>query len=174
MTSSLILWKPKFRHFFLWETFVCIRLSIAASLRPVKTPWACTSIYFYLFLTVLGLHCFVGFLWLQSRISSLLARAGFSLWWLLLLQSTGSRHTGSRSCSTEFRSCGSRALEHRLRSCGTRAPQYMGSSRTRDQTCVSCISRQILYTRPPGEPWTCPCRVCCPDVLQPNLAYTAL
>ena len=26
--------------------------------------------------------------------------AGFSLWWLLLLQSTGSRRTGFRSCST--------------------------------------------------------------------------
>ena len=36
---------------------------------------------------------------------------GFSLQWLLLLQSTGSRCTG-------FSSCGSRALEHRLSSCG--------------------------------------------------------
>ena len=39
---------------------------------------------------------------------------GFSLRWLLLLKSTGSRRPG-------FRSCGSRALEHRLSSCGTRA-----------------------------------------------------
>ena len=37
--------------------------------------------------------------------------AGFSLWWLLLLRSTGSRHAS-------FSSYGSRALEHRLRSCG--------------------------------------------------------
>ena len=37
---------------------------------------------------------------------------GFSLWWLLLLWSTGSRHAG-------FSSCGSWALEHRLSSCGT-------------------------------------------------------
>ena len=36
---------------------------------------------------------------------------GFSLRWLLLLRSTGSRHTG-------FSSCGSRALERRLSSCG--------------------------------------------------------
>ena len=36
---------------------------------------------------------------------------GFSLWWLLLLQSRGSRHVG-------FSSCGSRALERRLSSCG--------------------------------------------------------
>ena len=40
--------------------------------------------------------------------------AGFSLWWLLLLWSTGSRHTG-------FSSCGSRALERRPSSCGARA-----------------------------------------------------
>ena len=40
--------------------------------------------------------------------------AGFSLWWLLLLRSTGSRHAG-------FSSCGSQALECRLSSCGARA-----------------------------------------------------
>ena len=40
--------------------------------------------------------------------------AGFSLWWLPLLWSTGSRRAG-------FSSCGMRALEHRLGSCGTRA-----------------------------------------------------
>ena len=42
-----------------------------------------------------------------SRGCSSLQCAGFSLRWLLLLQSTGSRRLG-------FRSCGSRALEHRL------------------------------------------------------------
>ena len=40
--------------------------------------------------------------------------AGFSLQWLLLLQSTGSRCAG-------FSSCGTRALERRLSSCGARA-----------------------------------------------------
>ena len=40
--------------------------------------------------------------------------AGFSLQWLLLLQSTGSRRVG-------FSSCGSWALECRLSSCGTQA-----------------------------------------------------
>ena len=39
---------------------------------------------------------------------------GFSLWWLLLLQSTGSRRRG-------FSSCGTWALERRLSSCGARA-----------------------------------------------------
>ena len=45
---------------------------------------------------------------------SLLRCAGFSLRWLLLLQSTGSRCIG-------FSSCGLRTLELRLSSCGTRA-----------------------------------------------------
>ena len=39
---------------------------------------------------------------------------GFSLRWLLLLRSTGSRRAG-------FGSCGSWGLERRLSSCGTRA-----------------------------------------------------
>ena len=39
---------------------------------------------------------------------------GFSLRWLLLLRSMGSRRAG-------FSSCGLWALEHRLSSCGTRA-----------------------------------------------------
>ena len=44
---------------------------------------------------------------------------GFSLWWLLLLRSTGSRAVSV-------------------------APQHMESSWTRDWACVSCIDRQIL------------------------------
>ena len=53
--------------------------------------------------------------------------AGFSLQWLLLLQSTGSRRTGFSSCGTRasvvvahgLSSCGSQALERRLSSCGS-------------------------------------------------------
>ena len=52
---------------------------------------------------------------------SLLRCTGFSLQWLLLLWSTGSRLTG-------FSSCGSRALERRLSSCGTRALEHVGFS----------------------------------------------
>ena len=40
--------------------------------------------------------------------------AGFSLRWLLILWSTGSRYTG-------FSSCGSWAVERRLSGCGARA-----------------------------------------------------
>ena len=47
-----------------------------------------------------------------NGVYSLLRWVGFTLWWLLLLRSTGSRFMG-------FSSCGSRALERRLSSCST-------------------------------------------------------
>ena len=55
-------------------------------------------IYFWLrwvFVAVRGL-----FLIVVSGGYSLLPCAGFSLWWLLLLQSMGSRHAGFGSCGT--------------------------------------------------------------------------
>ena len=61
--------------------------------------------------------------------------SGFSLQWLLLLQSTGSRRTGFSSCSTQAQ---------QLWCMGFVAPRHVGSSRTRDQTRVPCIGRRIL------------------------------
>ena len=46
--------------------------------------------------------------------------SGFSLRWILLLRSTGSRRAGAV------------------------APRHVGSSWTRDRTCVPCIGRRIL------------------------------
>ena len=68
----------------------------------------------YLFLAVLGsLLLLGGFLWLQWAGSTLcLQGMGFSLWWFLSLQSTGSRHAGANSCCTwaqRSRLSGSRA-----------------------------------------------------------------
>ena len=66
---------------------------------------------------------------------------GFSLRWLLLLQSRGSRVSGGSSC-------GLWALEHRLSSCGARAllpPRHVKSSGTKDRTHVPCTGRRILY-----------------------------
>ena len=60
---------------------------------------------------------------------------GFLLWWLLLLRSNGSRHAGFSSCSTRAQ---------QLRHAGLVAPQHVGSSRTRDRTCVPCVDRRIL------------------------------
>ena len=65
----------------------------------------------------------INLLFLAARGLSLVAASGsysslrcveFSLQWLLLLRSTGSRRAG-------FSSCGSRALERRPISCGARA-----------------------------------------------------
>ena len=75
--------------------------------------WARCFLFFNLFLAVLGLHCC---LWAFSSCGErgllFLRRMGFSLWWLFVLRSTGSRLTG-------FSSCGSQVLECRLSSCGT-------------------------------------------------------
>ena len=62
--------------------------------------------------------------------------AGFSLRWLLFLQSTGSRRMG-------FSSCGARAQY--LWRTGLAAPQLVGSSWTTARTHVLCIGRWILF-----------------------------
>ena len=61
--------------------------------------------------------------------------AGFSLRWLLLLQSMGSRHVG-------FSSCGTQAQQ--LWRMGLVAPQHVGSSRTGAWTRIPCTGRWIL------------------------------
>ena len=71
----------------------------------------------------------------MSRNYSSLQCMGVSLWWLLLLQSTGSRCMG-------FCNCG--AWAQLLRCINLVALRHVGSSWTRDQTCVPCIGRQIL------------------------------
>ena len=80
-----------------------------------------------------------GYSWLQC--------AGFSLWWLLLLRSMGSRCVGFSSCSTlaqQLWLAGSRAQAQQLWHTGLVAPWHVGSSWTRDRTHVPCIGRRIL------------------------------
>ena len=91
---------------------------------------------FILFLAALGLHCCLRGLSLVAVSGgySSLRCAGFSLWWLLLLRSTGSR-----------------ARAQYLWHTGLVAPQHMGSSQTRAQTCVPCIGRWILNHCATGE-----------------------
>ena len=105
-------------------------------------------------------HLFIYLFWLRwvfvaARGLSLVATIGaysslwcmgFSLRWLLLLWSTGSRCVG-------FSSCSMRAQQLWL--AGLVAPQHVGSSRTRDRTHVPCIGRWILNhcaTREVPEP----------------------
>ena len=68
--------------------------------------------YYFYFLAVLGLRCCT---WAFSSCGE----RGFSLWWLLLLGSTGSSPTGFTCCFTWTGSCSSWVLEHRLSSSGT-------------------------------------------------------
>ena len=72
----------------------------------------------------------------------------FSLRWLPLLQSPSSRAHGLQ----QWWRGGSAVAAPALYSTGSivwptglAAPRHVGSSQTRDQTCVSCIDRQILY-----------------------------
>ena len=60
---------------------------------------------------------------------------GFSLRWLHLLRSMGSRHAGFSSCDT---------WAQQLWRTGLVAPWHVGSSRTRARTRVPCIGRRIL------------------------------
>ena len=75
-----------------------------------------------------GLLCFARLSLAVVNMSySLLRSTGFSLRWFHLFQSTGSR-----------------ARTQQLWHMGLVAPRHVGSSQTRDPTCVPCIGRQIL------------------------------
>ena len=79
----------------------------------------------------------------------LLFVAGFSLWWLLLLQSTGSRHTG-------FSSCGLWALEHKLSSCGAQAQLLCGMwdlPGPEIEHVSPALAGRFLTNAPPGKPF---------------------
>ena len=85
-----------------------------------------------------------------SRGYSLLC-TGFSLQWLLLLWSTGSRHAG-------FSSCGSRALERRVSSCGAQAllPHGMWDlPRPGIKPVSPALAGRFLTTVPPGKSQFC-------------------
>jgi len=73
---------------------------------------------------------------------------GFSLWWLLLLRSTGSRVCG-------LGSCGSWALEHRLNSCGTWAQLLHGMwdpPGPRTEHVSPALASRFFTTETPGKP----------------------
>ena len=73
--------------------------------------------------------------------------AGFSLWWLLLLQSTGCRRAGFSSCGTwaqQLWLASSRVQAQYLWRTGLVALRHVGSSWTRARTRVPCIGRWIL------------------------------
>ena len=85
--------------------------------QPVCLLFVCLNLFIYLFIFGHVGSSLLRASFLLVVVSggySSLQCVGFSLQWLLLLRSTGSRRAG-------FSSCGSWALERRLCSCGTRA-----------------------------------------------------
>ena len=110
-----------------------------------KTRQFLLFIYFWLhwvFITVRGLSLLVA----SGGYSSLWC-AGFSLWWLLLLRSTGSRYAG-------FSSCGTWALEHRLSSCGSWAYLLHGMwdlPGPGHEPVSPALAGGFLTTAPPGK-----------------------
>ena len=104
--------------------------------------------FLFIFLAMLGPRCYAGFLLVAASggYSSLWC-IGFSLRWLLLFQSMGSRHEGFSSCGTwaqQLWLAGSRAQAQQLWHTGLVALQHVGSSPTRARTRVPCIGRRIL------------------------------
>ena len=122
-------------------------LNFTFSRRSIKT-WMKTCLFFKLinWLINFWLHwVFVAAHGLSlvaaSGVYSSLWCAGFSLRWLLLLRSMGSRRAGFSSCGmwAQYLWCTGLVTPRHVGSSGTRR------SWTRDQTRVSCIGRQILH-----------------------------
>ena len=83
----------------------------------------------FFFLAALGLRCCTWAFWLSLVAASggytSLRCVGFSLWWLLLLWSTGSRRAGSVVVALRLQSAGSVVVVHRL-SCSTACGIFPG------------------------------------------------
>ena len=113
----------------LWHTGLVAPWHVESSQTRAQTCVSCIGrrilFFFFFFLFVYFTYIYFWLRWVFVAVHGLslvavsgscssLWCAGFSLQWLLLLQSTGSWHMG-------FSSCGSRALEHRLSSYGAQA-----------------------------------------------------
>ena len=95
---------------------------------------------------VLGLYCF-------ARIF-----CSWGAWashcWGFSLRSTSSRHVGFSSCSTQDHKpwlAGTRVQNQYLWHTGLVARWHVGSSQTREQTCVFCTGRPFMPTAPPEK-----------------------
>ena len=122
---------------------VCFSLCFS---KPIHLFNLFYFIYFWLHQVFVAVHGFS--LVAASRGYSSLWCAGFSLWWLLLLWSTGSRHAG-------LSSCGSRALERRLSNCGTWAQLLRGMWDLPGpglEPMSPALAGGFLTTVPPGKP----------------------
>ena len=115
----------------------------------------------YLFLFIFGcvgsLWLCAGFLMGLSRGYSLLRWAGFSLRWLLLLRSTGSRHMGFSSCGTRAQQLwlvGSRAQAQQLWRTGLVACGTWDLPRPGLELVFPALAGGFLTTVSSGKPRT--------------------
>ena len=119
---------------FWFSSYLCDYTLSQSSLWAILPFNPQPSVIFY-FILFFKIYLFIYF-WLRwvfvaaSRLSlvavsrgySSLRCAGFPLWWLLFLRSTGSRRPrASVVVACGLSSCGSWALEHRVSSCGAQA-----------------------------------------------------
>ena len=133
----------KFLHSFM----LCLSTTIA-QITCFSLLFFLSYLFFILF--ILFVYFWLHWVFIAARGLSLVAvRGGYSsLRWLLLLQSTGSRHTG-------FSSCASRALEHRLSSCSARAQLLRGMwdlPGPGNEPVSPALAGRLPTTVPPGKP----------------------
>ena len=118
------------------------------------SPKSC--LIYYLFLTLLVLHCCAGCsLVVETGGCSLVAVRGSCCSGLCCHRARALR---LESFSSQLSSCGSQALEPQAQQLwhpGLAAPRHVGSSWTRDRTCVSCVlAGRFFTTEPPEKPKT--------------------
>ena len=126
--------------------FSKLRQQVVHALPLTPTSYCLLNLESFLYSTflggggsALGLHCCTqAFSSVASGGYTSLRCMGVSFWWLLLLQSTGSRAHRPQVCIV-----GSWALEQRLSSCGARA-QLLWSMWNLDWTRIPCTGRSIL------------------------------
>ena len=134
---------------------------LEAELQTAILVWEILFFFIYLFI-YFWLHWFIillsylcccaqAFCSCKAQGPLLVAVYGFLTVWLLLLRSTGSRHSDSVVVVRSLRACRLQSLWHRdsrawlqkLWYAGSVPSQHVESSWTRDQTHNPCISRQI-------------------------------
>ena len=119
-------WKKTHTHTNFFPSKPCYTVQVCMWFRgQMKEMWDLLKINVFIYCLFICLFIYFWLRWVfvaalvlplaaASGGYSSLRCTGFSLWWLLLLRSTGSRHVG-------FSSCGSQAPERRLSRCGVRA-----------------------------------------------------
>ena len=128
----------------------CVKLvdsGVQESPGKKRTEKEKLKLCFYLFKKMYFLFMFIfgcAGSWLLHRLFSSCREQELLIWWLLSVQSTGSRVCGL----LQFWLLSSRAHAQQLCSMALVVPWYVKSSRTRDRTRAPCIDRQNIL--PPG------------------------